>query len=89
MAIKLFTALVALLATANASPAYIVNDSPVVVCTTGSPVVTAGYTINYAPATPTAKLISDSGYQPDASWGIQHMAATYVSFPWMTHPRLP
>ncbi|KAH8197134.1 hypothetical protein TruAng_008700 [Truncatella angustata] len=65
------------LASAFPAPADGVGNDLVVPCTTGAPVVTAGYTINYAPATPTANA-ADSGWQPDPVWGSQHVAATYT-----------
>ncbi len=46
-------------------------------CTTGSPVVTAGYTIKYAPAVPTGRF--DDGYQPEQAWSKDHVVGTYVS----------
>ncbi|KAI1801024.1 hypothetical protein F4811DRAFT_481351 [Daldinia bambusicola] len=45
-------------------------------CTTGSPVVTAGYTINYAPAVPTVAF--QNGYQPDEAWSKSHVIGTYT-----------
>ncbi|KAI2621612.1 hypothetical protein GGR54DRAFT_72330 [Hypoxylon sp. NC1633] len=48
----------------------------VAACTTGVPVVTAGYTINYAPALPTA--IFDTGYQPEPVWAKAHVVGTYT-----------
>lgn len=48
-------------------------------CTTGSPVVTAGYTISYAPAVPTVAF--QNGYQPEEAWSKSHVIATYVSTP--------
>ncbi len=47
-------------------------------CTTGSPVVTAGYTINYAPAVPT--IAFQQGYQPEPAWSEGHVVGTSVSF---------
>jgi hypothetical protein len=73
---KVLTALTAfLIAGASALPAAADSDAP---CTTGSPVVTAGYTIKYTPATPTAAL-DGPGFQPEPTWGKQHFVATYVS----------
>lgn len=46
-------------------------------CTTGVPVVTAGYTINYAPAVPTVAF--QQGYQPEPAWAKGHVVGTYVS----------
>ncbi|KAI1477548.1 hypothetical protein F4774DRAFT_192365 [Daldinia eschscholtzii] len=45
-------------------------------CTTGSPVVTAGYTINYAPAVPTVAF--QNGYQPEEAWSKSHVIGTYT-----------
>ncbi|KAI1464504.1 uncharacterized protein F4812DRAFT_467084 [Daldinia caldariorum] len=45
-------------------------------CTTGEPVVTAGYTINYAPAVPTVAF--QKGYQPDEAWSNSHVIGTYT-----------
>ncbi|KAI1093910.1 hypothetical protein F5B19DRAFT_490950 [Rostrohypoxylon terebratum] len=44
-------------------------------CTAGSPVVTAGYTINYAPAVPTG---FQNGYQPAEAWAAAHSKASYT-----------
>jgi hypothetical protein len=63
------------LATALALPAAVAVEPP---CTTGTPVVTYGYTINYAEATPTAMPFGQ-GYQPEPAWGSSHVVATYVS----------
>lgn len=49
-------------------------------CTTGSPVVSYGYTINYALATPTAEAQARGGYEPDPSWSSAHLLGTQVSF---------
>ncbi|KAI0124159.1 hypothetical protein BJ170DRAFT_73929 [Xylariales sp. AK1849] len=46
-------------------------------CTTGTAEVTAGYTINYAKATPTS-TVDGSGYQPESIWGSSHAVATYT-----------
>ncbi|KAL7625001.1 hypothetical protein AAE478_004215 [Parahypoxylon ruwenzoriense] len=61
------------LALALAFPAETPAPTP---CTTGSPVVTAGYTINYAPAVPTA--VFESGYQPEQAWAKEHVVGTYT-----------
>ncbi|KAI0015102.1 hypothetical protein F4780DRAFT_784464 [Xylariomycetidae sp. FL0641] len=45
-------------------------------CTTGAPVVTAGYTINYAPATPTAAFAH--GFQPAPGWAGAHLRGSYT-----------
>ncbi|KAI1774210.1 hypothetical protein F4818DRAFT_76485 [Hypoxylon cercidicola] len=45
-------------------------------CTTGDPVVTAGYTINYAPAIPT--IAFQQGYQPEPAWADGHVVGTYT-----------
>ncbi|KAI1406400.1 hypothetical protein F4819DRAFT_481508 [Hypoxylon fuscum] len=45
-------------------------------CTTGVPVVTAGYTINYAPAVPTVAF--QQGYQPEPAWAKGHVVGTYT-----------
>ncbi|KAI5924395.1 hypothetical protein F4810DRAFT_709730 [Camillea tinctor] len=44
-------------------------------CTTGTPTVTAGYTIDYAPAKPT--IAFEEGYKPEPAWASSHVAATY------------
>ncbi|KAI1761321.1 hypothetical protein GGR53DRAFT_36712 [Hypoxylon sp. FL1150] len=44
-------------------------------CTTGSPVVTAGYTIAYAQALPT--IAFSEGYQPDPAWAKSHDVGSY------------
>lgn len=49
--------------------------SALVSCTTGSSVVTAGYTISYAPAVPTG---FQSGYQPAEDWAAAHSKASYT-----------
>ncbi|KAF2969334.1 hypothetical protein GQX73_g4227 [Xylaria multiplex] len=47
-------------------------------CTTGEPVITAGYPIKYyAQATPGAGA-SASGYQPESIWAQQHLVGTYT-----------
>ncbi|KAI1879093.1 hypothetical protein JX265_003270 [Neoarthrinium moseri] len=70
-----FAALVAFLATAAiALPAADASDKA---CTTGTAVVTAGYTINYAPATPTA-TIAGAGYHPEPAWESGRVVATYT-----------
>ncbi|KAI1080692.1 hypothetical protein F5B20DRAFT_91260 [Whalleya microplaca] len=46
-------------------------------CTTGDPVVTAGYTIKYAPATPTISAF-ENGYQPEPAWAENHVVGTYT-----------
>ncbi|KAI0007370.1 hypothetical protein F4779DRAFT_513083 [Xylariaceae sp. FL0662B] len=46
-------------------------------CTTGEPVVTAGYTIKYAPATPTQAAL-EHGYQPEPAWAENHVVGTYT-----------
>ncbi|KAI1501068.1 hypothetical protein F5X99DRAFT_428645 [Biscogniauxia marginata] len=45
-------------------------------CTTGSPTVTAGYTINYAEAKPT--IAFEEGYQPEPAWADSHVIGTYT-----------
>ncbi|KAK9775605.1 hypothetical protein SCAR479_07711 [Seiridium cardinale] len=76
---KLITAFAALFTVATAIPAVAadLSSTATVACTTGEPVVTAGYTINYAQASPTV-VAADAGYQPDPVWGSQHVAATYT-----------
>ncbi|KAI1101972.1 hypothetical protein F4804DRAFT_282574 [Jackrogersella minutella] len=61
--------------------AYPATEAPTptaaaVPCTTGAPVVTAGYTINYAPAVPT--VVFANGYQPAATWAQEHIVGTYT-----------
>lgn len=76
---KISTVLATLAAAAHAAPAELSSTAAAAACTTGDPVVTAGYTIKYAAAVPTA-VQAGVGYQPDAAWAKQHVAATYVSF---------
>ena len=47
-------------------------------CTAGSPVVSYGYTISYARATPTAEAQVRAGYEPDPSWSSEHLLGTQV-----------
>ncbi|ETS77023.1 hypothetical protein PFICI_10897 [Pestalotiopsis fici W106-1] len=75
--IKIFAPLAALVAAATASPVDFGPSTTSAYCTTGTPVVTAGYTINYAPAEPTV-IQSGVGYKPEATWASQHVAATYT-----------
>jgi hypothetical protein len=79
MMTKMFAPLAALAAAVTASPVNLGGPSTTAAyCTSGEPVVTAGYTINYAPAAPTA-VQSGVGYKPEAVWANDHIAATYVS----------
>lgn len=76
---KIYAILATLAAAAHAAPAELSSTATAAAaCTTGDPVVTAGYTIKYAVAVPTA-VQAGVGYQPDAAWAKQHVAATYVS----------
>ena len=52
-------------------------------CTTGTPVVSYGYTISYALVTPTVEAQLREGYEPDPSWSSAHLLGTEVS------PRFP
>lgn len=75
-------AVLSVVASAALGLAYPATDAPTptaaaVPCTTGDPVVTAGYTINYAPAIPTA--VFEAGYQPEPVWAKEHVVGTYVS----------
>ncbi|KAI1635730.1 hypothetical protein F4809DRAFT_663695 [Biscogniauxia mediterranea] len=45
-------------------------------CTTGSPTVTAGYTISYAQAKPT--IAFERGYKPEPAWAEGHVVGTYT-----------
>ncbi|KAI0884247.1 uncharacterized protein GGS22DRAFT_189378 [Annulohypoxylon maeteangense] len=45
-------------------------------CTSGSSVVTAGYTINYAAAVPT--VVFENGYQPAEDWAAAHSKGSYT-----------
>lgn len=74
---KISATLATLAAAVYAAPAEL-SSTAAAACTTGDPVVTAGYTIKYAAAVPTA-VQAGVGYQPDAAWAKQHVAATYVS----------
>lgn len=79
MMTKIFAPLAAFAAAVAASPVNLGGPSTTAAyCTSGEPVVTAGYTINYAPAAPTA-VQSGVGYKPEAVWANDHIAATYVS----------
>lgn len=51
-------------------------------CTTGDPVVTSGYTIDYAWVQPT--VIPAGGYEPDPSWSSAHVVGTQVSPSYVT-----
>ncbi|KAI1390729.1 uncharacterized protein F4822DRAFT_162281 [Hypoxylon trugodes] len=64
---------VASAAAALAAPAATSSATP---CTTGSPVVTSGYTINYAHAVPTPAF--ENGYQPESAWSKSHVVGTYT-----------
>ncbi|KAI5865432.1 hypothetical protein GGS23DRAFT_618470 [Durotheca rogersii] len=56
------------------APTETAQEAP---CVTGTPVVTAGYTIDgYAPALPTARF--ESGYQPEPAWADDHVVGTYT-----------
>ena len=85
--IKIFAPLAALVAAATASPVDFGPSTTSAYCTTGTPVVTAGYTINYAPAEPTV-VQSGVGYKPEATWASQHVAATYVSTTVLSFPSI-
>ncbi|KAI4599368.1 hypothetical protein KJ359_001810 [Pestalotiopsis sp. 9143b] len=75
---KIYAILATLAAAAHAAPAELSSTATAAAaCTTGDPVVTAGYTIKYAVAVPTA-VQAGVGYQPDAAWAKQHVAATYT-----------
>ncbi|KAI2641432.1 hypothetical protein GGS26DRAFT_3838 [Hypomontagnella submonticulosa] len=74
-------AVLSVVASAALGLAYPATDAPTptaaaVPCTTGDPVVTAGYTINYAPAIPTA--VFEAGYQPEPVWAKEHVVGTYT-----------
>ncbi|EMR67094.1 hypothetical protein UCREL1_5909 [Eutypa lata UCREL1] len=43
-------------------------------CTTGTPVFTSGFNIDYAWVEPTVVL--EGGYQPDPSWSSEHLVGT-------------
>ncbi|KAK7750225.1 hypothetical protein SLS62_007855 [Diatrype stigma] len=43
-------------------------------CTTGTPVSTSGFNIDYAWVEPT--VIPEAGYQPDPSWSSEHVVGT-------------
>ncbi|KAI1206276.1 uncharacterized protein F4807DRAFT_463764 [Annulohypoxylon truncatum] len=76
--LKTILAVVASAALGLALPAS-ESSSPTVTgtpCTSGSPVVTAGYTINYAPAVPT--VVFENGYQPVEAWASAHVKSTYT-----------
>ncbi|KAI1342157.1 hypothetical protein F5Y15DRAFT_413424 [Xylariaceae sp. FL0016] len=45
-------------------------------CTTGAAVVTAGYTIKWAPAIPTESF--GHGYRPEPAWARDHVVGTYT-----------
>ncbi|KAI8966170.1 hypothetical protein F5Y11DRAFT_214977 [Daldinia sp. FL1419] len=78
LALQSVLSIVAVATTALAFPAAetptpTVKAAP---CTTGAPVVTAGYTINYAPAVPTVAF--QNGYQPEEAWSKSHVIGTYT-----------
>ncbi|KAI0470942.1 hypothetical protein GGR56DRAFT_121629 [Xylariaceae sp. FL0804] len=54
---------------------YALAPSPT--CTTGTPVVTGGYTINYAPAVPAVGALADgSGFRPEPAWAADHLVGS-------------
>ncbi|KAI1375127.1 hypothetical protein F4677DRAFT_141271 [Hypoxylon crocopeplum] len=75
------TVLSVVVASATLGLAYPATEAPTPTaaaapCTTGEPVVTAGYTINYAPAIPTVGF--KAGYQPEPAWAGDHVVGTYT-----------
>ncbi|KAI2466714.1 hypothetical protein F4781DRAFT_340123 [Annulohypoxylon bovei var. microspora] len=58
---------------ASETPSPTVAAAP---CTSGTSIVTAGYTINYAPAVPT--VVFEDGYQPADAWMADHVVGTYT-----------
>ncbi|CAJ2508138.1 Uu.00g093240.m01.CDS01 [Anthostomella pinea] len=72
------TLLTATPALAHVLPAVSGDVAAAKPCTTGTPVVTAGYTINYALATPTATGTFRNGYQPEPGWAGEHVVGTYT-----------
>ncbi|KAI1458911.1 hypothetical protein F4805DRAFT_106557 [Annulohypoxylon moriforme] len=50
-------------------------DAAAATCTSGSSVVTAGYTITYAAAVPT--VVFENGYKPAEAWATSHTKGSY------------
>lgn len=77
---KTLAAFMAALTTVTSLPArgYGPHVPATVACTTGTPVTTAGYQVNYVQATP-AGYATNAGYQPRSDWASQHVVASYVS----------
>ncbi|ORY71334.1 uncharacterized protein BCR38DRAFT_404429 [Pseudomassariella vexata] len=78
MGVSTFVAIMAfLLAPTLAIPQQSsVATSSKTACTTGTRIVTAGYTINFAKATPTVDSFNGKAYQPDPTWASKHVMGT-------------
>ncbi|KAK6834059.1 hypothetical protein PG987_008753 [Apiospora arundinis] len=58
---------------AAATPSLVLRETP---CTSGTPVTTAGYPINYSHVTPTQ--FAGQAYQLDSAWASSHFLGTYT-----------